>query len=155
MLMDRRNRGLKGIIGAAVASFFVAVACAQPQGPVKVGSIEYRKLATREATEKRMMDLLISSAAHWGKWYMLTPFPYDKEKGPKLADPNPPEEELANMKAGGPGPDPKKEYKRKKATPLKWRPIGEGTVQVVVLISFQVEHVEDVVSGDLLRQLPG
>ena len=78
---------LVGMIAAMLGVCAAAVA----QGPetVKVGKVEYKKLGSREATEKRMLQLLNPSQAHWGDWYMLTPFPYDP-KGPKLADAAPP-----------------------------------------------------------------
>ena len=136
-------------LAVSVAMLLCGTAIAQPQGPVKVGTAEYRKLATREATERRMLDLLSPSAPHWGKWYMLTPFPYDIENGPKLADPNPPEEELAKMRAAGPGPDLKKAYTGKKSTPLTWRSLGEGTDRVLDFKVYQDNELNDYVAGYL------
>ena len=95
----------RAIVAALACGIFASGVLAQaPAEPIKIKNVEYKKLGTREATEKRMLDLLNPSSAHWGKWYMLTPFPHDRKKGPKLADAAPPEEELSKMKAGGPGP---------------------------------------------------
>lgn len=111
----------------------------------KVGSVEYKKLATREETERRMVQLLNPSAARWGKWYMLTSFDHDRKKGPKLAQALPPEEELSKMKANGPGPDLKKEYPGKKGTTAVWRGVGEiGNRTIDFRIFDDKELIEDV-----------
>ncbi len=118
-------------------------AVAQPAGGVqKVGSVEYKKLASREETEKRMLQLLNPQAARWGKWSMLTSFDHDRKKGPKLADALAPEEELSKMKVNGPGPDLKKEYAGKKGSVAIWRNVGDIANRV---IDFKILEDKDLV----------
>jgi hypothetical protein len=121
---------------------------AQPQVP-KVGSVEYKKLDTREATEKRMLQLLSPSSVQWGKFHMLTPFAHDRKAGPKLADANALEAELASMKVGGRGPDLKKEYVGKNGKPVVWRPVGEITNRVIDFRIFEEKELNEDASGYL------
>src|SRR5688572_7993383 len=99
------------LAGAAMALFLAPAAslaqpgAGQPGGPVMIGTVEYKKLETREATERRMLELLRPGRPRWGEWYRLTPFAYHNTKGPRLAEAGPPEAELGKMAAGGPGPD--------------------------------------------------
>lgn len=141
---------MNGRMVGVVAAMLGVCAAAVAQGPetIKVGKVEYKKLGSREATEKRMMQLLNPSPAHWGDWYMLTPFPYDP-KGPKLADSAPPEAELVKMKAGGPGPDLKKEYVGKKNTPVVWRPVGDISNRVIDFKIFDDKELGDYCAGYL------
>ena len=138
------RRWMLAVFGAA------CVAAAQPPvGPIKVGKVEYKKLESREATEKRMLQLLNPQQARWGDWYMLTPFPYDMKQGPKLAEAQGPEAELAKMKAGGPGPDLKKEFVGKKSTPVVWRPMGDIANRVIDFKIFDDKELGDYCAGYL------
>lgn len=96
----------------------------QDRGPVVIGGHPYEKLATREDTQKRMIQLLKPEAAIWGTWYQLSPFDWKRE-GPRLATPGPIEAELGTMKPGGPGPDLQAEHPGKNGTKATWRPVGD------------------------------
>lgn len=136
---------------------FAAAAVAQPgggqgaanPGPVMIGGVEYKKLESREATEKRMVELLRPGRPKWGDWYMATPFPYDNVKGPRLAEANPPEAELSTMRPGGPGPDLKAEFTGKNGTKVAWRPIGAAANSVIKLDIYQDKNLNEYAGGYL------
>ena len=132
----------------AALILLVSPAAAQPpqgqsSGPPMVGSVEYKKLETREATERRMLGLLNPAAGEWGPWYVLSPFPYHIQNGPKLADAHPPEAELQKMRANGPGPDLQAEYAGKNGTPATWRPVGDKRNKEVKLNTFEDQRLND------------
>ena len=127
MICANRFRAAAG----AILSVCVAVAAQQPAGLTKIGPAEYKKLETREATELAVMKALRPGRPGWGEFYIITPFPYDNRRGPKLKDTNPPESELSKMRAGGPGPDLNAEYEGKTGGKLKWSSIGMGVNRTV------------------------
>jgi hypothetical protein len=86
-----------------LGAIVLASACLAQQ-PIMIGGVEYVKLATRDATEQRMLGVLSGEGdLSWGPWHLLGPFP-GNEKG-MLSRPFEPEKELEKMVAGGPGPD--------------------------------------------------
>ncbi len=91
--------------------------------PVKIGGQEYKKMGSREETLTRMLDLLAPDIGHFGKWYLLTPFPYAGHEQNDLARRLEPETELRKCIANGPGPDLKKVYKGKRDFECHWEPI--------------------------------
>jgi hypothetical protein len=119
------------VAAGAILGVCVAVAAQQPAGLTKIGPAEYKKLETREATELAVMKALRPGRPGWGEFYIITPFPYDNRRGPKLKDTNPPESELSKMRAGGPGPDLNAEYEGKNGGKLKWSSIGNGVNRTV------------------------
>jgi len=152
----RRGWALAMAALAAVAAT-AAAASAQPApgqgaknpGPLMIGGVEYKKLETREATERRMMELLKPGRPRWGDWYMATPFPYDNLKGPRLAETNPPEAELTKMRAGGPGPDLKAEYTGKNGTKVTWRPLGAVADSVIKFDTYPDSKLNEYAGGYL------
>src|SRR4051812_25053895 len=120
------------IVAALAASLLARVSVAQgpprqsqSSGPPMVGKVEYKKLDTREATEARVLSLLNPNAGAWGPFYVLEPFGFDRQNGPKLADFAPPEAELEAMKPGGAGPNLQAEYQGKLGSKATWKPIGD------------------------------
>ncbi|MEQ8763856.1 MAG: hypothetical protein RL885_08015 [Planctomycetota bacterium] len=91
---------------------------------VDFGDVEYQKLDTRAATERRMLDLLSPQKETWGEWYLLTPFSYRPGRD-DLARELPPEEELTQMKFGGPGPDLDRAWTGERGMEVRWQPLGE------------------------------
>lgn len=102
-----------------------AHALAQGTEPIKIGGAEYRKLASREATEATMMAQLYPDQATWGAWHMLAPFPYAGHGKGDLSSGLMPEMELGNMAAGGPGPDLETVYEGKNGHEAKWVKVGD------------------------------
>lgn len=96
--------------------------------PVVIRGIEYQKLATREATEARMMSLLLPTKAEFGEWHVLLPFEFKQQGDLKLV--LEPEKELERMTAGGPGPDLAKTYPGKDGRQAKWIKVGRITDRV-------------------------
>jgi hypothetical protein len=143
--MNARGKLVWVVMGAVLG---IAVGAAG-QTVQKVGSVEYRKLETREATEARMVQLLNPSAARWGTWHMLTPFPHDQRRGPKLADAQGPEDELPKMKANGPGPDLKREFTGKKGVKAVWRGVGDIANRAVDFRIFEDKQLIEDASGYL------
>ncbi len=90
-----------------------------------IGNIEYKKLATRQESEERVMRLIFPDQPAWGPWSMLVGFEYESKPGKNLAAVLPPEAELTKMSAGGPGPDLSKEYTGKQSRKLAWSPLGD------------------------------
>lgn len=139
------------LLGALAAFGMTAAAAAQqaPQGPVRIGKAEYQKLETREATERRMLELLRPGRPNWGEWYRLTPFPYHDRNGPRLAEPHPPEAELSKMFPGGPGPDLKAEYTGKGGKKVTWTPLGNVADRVIRFDVYNEADLNEYASGYL------
>ncbi len=136
-------------VAAGALLLSAAAALAQPpqqgqsSGPPMVANVEYVKLETREATERRILGILNPTAGEWGAWYVLAPFPYHMQNGPKLAEAQIPEAELANMKVNGPGPDLAAEYRGKNGAPATWRPVGDRRNKEVTLNTFDDQALND------------
>ncbi|MBK7645561.1 MAG: ThuA domain-containing protein [Planctomycetes bacterium] len=84
----------------------------------------YERLATREATELHMRELLQPARAKVGAGFVLAPFPYAGFGKNELARPEAVELELSKMNAGGPGPDLAQSYTGKNGASAKWRSVG-------------------------------
>lgn len=120
----------------------------QPERPaVVIHGVEYRKLATRAETERRMLDLLAPTRVKWGAWYGLGSFAF-KGWG-ELHNALEPEAELAAMKAGGPGPDLARTYAGKGGTTAAWKPLGEKADEVIRFEDFTPRDHHDYVVGYL------
>jgi len=92
---------------------------------VDFGNVKYEKLETRAKTEERMIAQLQQLPdVQWGDWSLLSPF--DGNERGTLAKALPPEDEIAKMNAGGPGPDLTKGYKGKNGMDVKWIPFGNS-----------------------------
>ncbi len=102
-----------------------------------VGKVEYKKLATRQETEERVMKLLYPDQPAWGPWSMLVGFDYEPTPGKNLAAALPPEAELAKMGVDGPGPDLSKEYTGKHGMKLSWSPMGDISNRLVNLAIYK------------------
>ncbi|MGE3107151.1 MAG: hypothetical protein AB7G11_15460 [Phycisphaerales bacterium] len=112
---------LKLVACQAVASIVGVPALAQ----VDFGRTAYEKLATRAATEQRMIrELQQLPDITWGDWYLLSSFD-GNEKG-TLGRILPPEMELPKMTAGGEGPDLSKTYAGKSGMEAKWVNFGSA-----------------------------
>jgi hypothetical protein len=112
--------------------------------PIIIRNVEYTKLATREETERRMLDLLSPSRAKWGTWYGMGSF----EGGiGSIKNAKPPEDELKNMAAGGPGPDLKAEYTAKGGAKAGWKPLGSKVGEVVNFLAFTPNNLQSNVTG--------
>lgn len=117
-----RNTSVRAAIVALAGMSFGTSALAQ----VDFGSTKYQKLATRAETEQRMINQLMQLPdVTWGDWYLLSPF--DGNERGSLTKIQPPDEELAKMNAGGPGPDLTKTYPGKAKTEAKWISLGNST----------------------------
>jgi hypothetical protein len=114
-----RVHSLRGVV---IAGTLLATTGAGAQ--VDFGPLKYEKLATKRETEQRMLTLLQNKVpVQWGEWWILSPFD-GRERG-TLGKPLPPEEELEKMRAGGPGPDLRKEYEGKRNTKPAWKSLGQ------------------------------
>lgn len=118
-------------------------------GSIMVGNVEYKKLATREETEARIMNLLFPNALKWGSFSRLTPFDYDKRKGIVLATAQGPEEDLPKLVAGGPGLDLSRKYKGKSGKELSWEPIGDISNRRVDFKVSEDDRLDDNAAGYL------
>lgn len=141
---------------AVALAALTSVAAAQPgerieppgsqpeRPPVVIRGVEYKKLATRAETERRMLDLLAPSRVKWGPWHGLGAFGF--RRWGELHNALPPEEELTAMRAGGPGPDLKREYAGVGGSTAAWKPLGDKTDAVIRLDEFTPpEHHDNVV----------
>jgi hypothetical protein len=111
----------------AVVSRGVAAQSEQsPPPPPTIAGVPYERLATRAATEAAMRAKLLGGALEWGAWRVVGPFELNTAR---LAEPRPPEEELARCTAGGPGPDFARDFVVKQGAPARWRelPTAPGT----------------------------
>lgn len=91
----------------------------QPQTPkILIKGVEYKKLATRSETEKRILDLLAPTRIKWSTWEVVGPFDFFGVGDLKRAFP--PEDELPAMTAGGTGPDLSKAVKGIAGADLRW-----------------------------------
>ncbi len=103
--------------------------------PIMIQGKPYQKLATRKATEDRMLDLLVADRVKWNDWHVASYFPFTnswKNMG-FLAKPLPPEDELSKMTPGGAGPDLAKTYDGKDNTKVAWKNIGPILNEMVEL----------------------
>ncbi|MAB79676.1 MAG: hypothetical protein CMJ89_10035 [Planctomycetes bacterium] len=89
-----------------------------------VGGVPYERLESREATETRMLSLLLPGRARWGDWYSLAPFPFVGHGADDLKTAHAPESELAQMIDGGPGPDLARAYSAKDEVQASWKNRG-------------------------------
>ena len=115
----------------------------------QIGGKPYERLATREATERRMRELLQPAVASFGEGWVLAPFPYAGFEKGELARPEAVESELAKMAAGGPGPDLAKTYVGKKNTQAAWRKAGPVADRKIDFRVFQDRELLDNVTGYL------
>ena len=128
---------LTTVIGALLALASLAVA------QDTIGDVPYERQATRAETLKHMLHVLAPSAGEWEDWHLLSPFPYEGHELGLLAKPLPPEDELAKMAAGGPGPDFAKRYVGKNGLDVAWLPQGDLTNKKVDLHVFDDPELND------------
>lgn len=126
---------------AALMAGVMAVACGQPgepiaqpgtqpaKPPVMIKGVAYERLATREATEARMLDLLTPMRAKWGAWRIIGSFPFKKQGDLKMVQPV--EAELSKMRAGGPGPDLAATFQGLDGKPATWVQIDKKTADTI------------------------
>ena len=95
-------------------------AAAEEGEPIVIGGQTYEKLATRQATLARMRDRLVPEKGDWGDWHLLTPFPYDGHGTGDIYTPRGPEDQLAAMQLGGPGPDLSRAHVGKNGVECRW-----------------------------------
>lgn len=113
------------------------------RAPIMIQGKPYEKLATRKETEDRMLDMLVANRVKWGDWHVASYFPFTdswKTRG-FLSKPLGPEEELAKMAAGGPGPDLSKTYVGKDSTPVAWQNIGPAVNELIELNQYCPGHM--------------
>lgn len=84
----------------------------------------YEKLETREATEDRMLELLLPATGTWGDWHMLKAFPFPGFDQGGLSRAFQPEEQLATMGPDEAGPDLALTYEGKLGKTVGWTNIG-------------------------------
>ncbi len=113
-----------------IAAVFLSLPLAAAQD-LTIGGVLYEKRATRAETLDAMIDALTPEDGDWGEWHLLSPFPWDGFG--TLGAPAEPEEELARMGAGGPGPDLAREYEGKGGATIRWQPLPNATNQRVDL----------------------
>jgi hypothetical protein len=117
---------------------------------VDFGSVKYEKLATRQQTEERMLRLLQNSTnITWSEWYLVSSF--EGRDHDTFAKSLPPEVELPKMKAGGPGPDLKAEYKGKRDSVATWRSVGHVDDRSIDLRVHKDDRLNDNATGFLYR----
>ena len=109
----------------------------------------YERLATREATQQRMLELLQPAPARVGEGFVLAPFPYAGFGKNDLARPEAVESELARMSAGGPGPDLARTYPGKNGTSAAWRNVGPVAEHKIDFRVFEKPELSEFVSGFL------
>ncbi len=91
-------------------------------GQVKIAGVPYARLASRQATREAMVARLSGVQAMWGPWHMLAPLD-EPDGGKGVEKPHPPEDELGALRAGGPGPDFKRQYPGKGGKPAAWHEV--------------------------------
>lgn len=117
---------------------------------VDFAPFEYRKLDTRRATEQRMIDVIQHRPEmHWGPWRLLSPFP-GNDRG-MLAAAHSPEDELAAMHVGGPGPNLAKVHKGRNNLEIKWTDIGPGENRKIDLRVHADNRLNDMGTAYLYR----
>lgn len=126
----------------------IAQAGTQPERPkIMIHGVEYQKLATREATEKRILDQLAPTRVRWGTWRILTSFEFPNFG--HLKDTLPPEAELAKMAPGGAGPDFAKEYPGHKGMVAKWAPVDKKIDEPINFLDSSGKGHQENVAGYL------
>ncbi|MED5330200.1 MAG: hypothetical protein VX916_02820 [Planctomycetota bacterium] len=90
-----------------------------------VGEIPYEPRGSRDETIRYMKEQLLPAAGVWGDWWLLSPFSYAGHDEDDLVRFLPPEEELANLQAGGPGPDLDRVFEGKKGVEVEWQSLGD------------------------------
>ena len=138
-----------------IALILTSLFAAAPQdAPIVIGGAPYEKLETRAETEARMRDLVAPSPATWGEWFALSPFAFAGSDQNDLARPLPPEAELAQMGAGGPGPDLAAEYEGKAGHTARWQSIGDDIVGRMQDLHFhEEEELQDLLSVYLYTRI--
>ncbi len=130
------------LCGALLAQDLPTSVKRDAQGRVLVGAIPYEKLATREATEKHMLDLLTPEAGNWGDVWTIAPFDFAGYEGTYVPGdfqrPREPESELPKMAANGPGPDLTRVFKGKKGFECKWKKLDQG-VNILIDLDKQTD----------------
>src|SRR5581483_4461968 len=106
---------------SAVAAMLLA-AGAPLSAQVTISGKPYVKLATRAETRQAMLAKITGVAAVWGPWSVLSPIDHP-DGGKNIDKPYPPEDELARMAPGGPGPDTDREYQGKGGKAIKWHTV--------------------------------
>lgn len=131
-----------------LANIAAGAAMTAPPTEIDFGNIQYEKLATRGATEAAMLDKLANmTPIEWSPWMALTSFP-GAEKG-WLARALPPEEELAKMSHGGPGPDLSAKYTGKKGREIGWVKASDEPDRAISLKIYRDEDLNIDGSGYL------
>lgn len=88
--------------------------------------VSYEKLATRAASEAAALASVRPFEPAWSEWHLLGPFAFAGHDRDDLAVPRAPEAELAQLRAGGPGPELQRSYAGKDGAELRWRPLGRS-----------------------------
>jgi hypothetical protein len=115
--------------------------------PILIRDIEYKTLDTRDATERRMLDLLAPSRVVWGPWHGLGSF--DFKTWGDIKNPFPPEDQLPKMVLNGPGPDLTLTYTGTKGTTAAWKTLGNKLNDVVSFYPFTPAVNQEFVTGYL------
>jgi glucose/arabinose dehydrogenase len=113
----------RGVATFALALIAGAAAHGAPQAEIVIGGVRYERLATREATLERMLDLLTPDVGSFGKWYVLSPLPYAGHGKNDLARALEPEGELERLTAGGPGMQLDRTFAGKQELVLRWEEV--------------------------------
>ncbi|MBL8760607.1 MAG: hypothetical protein JNL50_04825, partial [Phycisphaerae bacterium] len=99
-----------------------------PDAPM-VGRVAYKKLETRAATERAIIDALFPAKVEWGEWHALWAFPF-KKFGDLHLDAGPEADILAAMSAGK-SPDFSRTYPGKGGGPRAWRALGDMRNRII------------------------
>jgi hypothetical protein len=144
------------VLWAAVAA---GVAAAPGASQVVIGGKPYVRLESRARTREAMLGQLTGVDVSWGAWSVLAPIDHPAGAG-RIEQAYPPEDELAKMGAGGPGPDLGAAYEGKGGKRIGWRPIepkpdigGLGGVLPLDLAEGLSAAEKDKAVGYLYRQV--
>lgn len=109
----------------------------------QVGAAVYRRLTTRAASERAVLDQLAPEAGVWGQFFLASPFPYAGHGSDDLLTAHGPQDELDAMVPGGPGPDLARTFTGKAGTAVAWEPLGDVANRMVELNVHDDEALND------------
>lgn len=132
------------MLTATGLSVLASQAAAQPgpppasyarDGKIVIMGVPYEKLATREASEQRVINAVFPTKVAWSEWYVTTPFQFAKPG--ELSLKGAPENDLPKMVANGPGPDLSAELQAAGGVKARWQKAGQVIDAKLDLNQFQ------------------
>lgn len=139
--MIRRELAALALIFTCVAG--AAPALAQPggaSGAPMIGRVPYKKLGTRDATERAIIDAMFPAKVEWGNWHALWAFPF-KKFGDLHLDAGPEADLLGAINAGT-SPDFGATYKGLDGKRRAWKDLGDMRNRVLSFNELEGREIE-------------